>query len=106
MLTDSHKQKLIRLAGIIALVGNSVVCLLKIGMGLFSSSLSLLGDGMDSAGDVLTAVMTLIVSKIILTPSDKQHPWGHRRAETVATLIISFLICFAAGQLLIQAANT
>jgi cation diffusion facilitator family transporter len=47
--------------------------------------------------------MTLAVAQIISRPADEGHPWGHGRAETVATAILSFLLLFAGAQLILNA---
>ena len=91
---ETERLKLIQLAGIIALAGNLILCTLKIVTGLAAGSLAVLADGLDSTGDVAIACMTLIISVIISRPSDKEHPWGHGRAETTGTLILSFVIFF------------
>jgi cation diffusion facilitator family transporter len=46
--------------------------------------------------------MTLFVSSVIAKPADKGHPWGHGRAETVATAILSMILFFAGGQLILS----
>jgi cation diffusion facilitator family transporter len=53
--------------------------------------------------DVLIAIMSLIVARVIMRPADAGHPWGHGRAETVATAVLSFLLFFAGGQLILNA---
>ena len=60
-----------------------------------------MGDGIDSATDILTSLLTLWVSKIIDKPPDDNHPYGHGRAETIATRILSFIIFYAGIQLII-----
>ena len=105
-LPETERLKLIRLAGIIALAGNLILCTLKIVAGLAAGSLAVFADGLDSTGDVAIACMTLIISVIISRPSDKEHPWGHGRAETTGTLILSFMIFFAGAQLSISAVKT
>ena len=67
----SSRLRLITLAGWIALLGNLLLAVIKLGAGIASGSLAVLGDGLDSATDVSIACMTLIVSKIIQQPSDK-----------------------------------
>ena len=99
----TKKAKNIRNAAIIAVVGNAILAVLKIIVGLLSQSGALLADGIDSSSDVLIGVMTLVVVKIIYKPADSKHPWGHGRAETVATITLSFLIFFMGGQLVISA---
>ena len=94
------KYNLIRAAAIITTAGNTVLAALKIIAGVISGSGALIGDGIDSSTDVLIGVVTLIVVKIISKPADAGHPWGHGRAETVATALLSFIIFFAGAQLI------
>lgn len=93
----------IRKAGVIALVGNLVLAAIKLIMAFMSQSLAVLGDGIDSSTDVLIAIVTLVISGIIAKPGDKEHPWGHERAETVATMILAFVIFLAGSELFISA---
>jgi len=101
-MQDTFKTHYIRVAGTIALIGNSFLALVKILLAHFSNSLAVMGDGIDSSTDVLIAIVTLVISVIINRPSDKEHPWGHSRAETTTTLVLSFIIFFAGAQLSIQ----
>ncbi len=103
---DDHKRaQLIRKASYIALGGNLALCILKITAGRLSNSLALLSDGLDSAGDTAIAVIAVIVGFIIAKPSDKEHPWGHQRAETIASLLLVCIIIFAGLQLLMSAVS-
>ncbi len=90
---------LVRKAALIALFGNLILALLKITTGVFTGSLAVIGDGIDSSTDVAIALMTLAVGAIINQPSDKKHPWGHQRAETIATIVLAFIIMLAGFQL-------
>ena len=96
---SSSRMRLIALAGWIALLGNLLLAVIKVVAGIAAESLAVLGDGLDSATDVSIACMTLIVSRIIQQPSDKEHPWGHGRAETTATMVVAFIIFYAGMQL-------
>jgi len=102
----SEKTKYIRTAAIVALTGNAVLASLKIAAGLISGSGALVGDGIDSSADVLISIITLIIVKIVSKPADTKHPWGHGRAETVATAFIAFLLFFAGAQLIINSVST
>ncbi|MDR1689265.1 MAG: cation diffusion facilitator family transporter [Clostridiales bacterium] len=97
----ADKTNNIRTAAIIALIGNAVLAALKIAAGIFSQSGALLSDGIDSSADVLISVITLAVVRIISKPADAEHPWGHGRAETIATAFLSFILFFMGGQLVI-----
>jgi cation diffusion facilitator family transporter len=85
-----------------ALAGNLLLAVLKIAVGIYSGSLAVLGDGIDSSVDVLIALMSLVVSVVISRPADAGHPWGHGRAETVATAVLSFILFFAGAQLILN----
>jgi cation diffusion facilitator family transporter len=98
----NRKARIIRTASITALLGNTLLAALKIGTGIWAGSLAVLGDGIDSLVDVLIALMTLAVSGIISRPADREHPWGHGRAETVATALLSCTLFFAGAQLILK----
>ena len=102
MRANDDKTRYIRIAAIIALIGNAILAAIKISAGVFSQSGALIGDGIDSSTDVIISVITLFVVKIASKPADAAHPWGHRRAETVATVFLSFIIFFAGAQLIID----
>lgn len=96
------RNRTIRTASIISIVGNAVLSLAKVVIGLMAGSLSVVGDGIDSMTDIFISVITLMVSKIIARPPDKEHPYGHHRAETIATSILSFIMFFIGGQLVMS----
>jgi cation diffusion facilitator family transporter len=98
----ARKARIIETASLTALLGNTLLAALKIGTGLYAGSLAVLGDGIDSSVDVLIAVMSLVVARIISRPADQGHPWGHGRAETVATVFLSCVLFFAGAQLILN----
>ena len=104
-VTGNNKTKYIRIAAIIAIVGNAALAALKVVGGVLSASGALIGDGIDSFMDVLVGIVTLVIVRIISKPADKEHPWGHGRAETVSTVFLSFIIFFAGAQLLINSVS-
>lgn len=102
-MDSGERIRIVRAASVAALVGNIAICLTKLIAGIYLKSLSVLGDGIDSATDIAMSIMTLAVSFIISRPSDKKHAWGHQRAETVATLVLAFVILTAGLQLSLAA---
>jgi cation diffusion facilitator family transporter len=102
VLAGAKKTRLIKTAAWVALLGNAVLAVLKITVGVYAESLAVVGDGIDTSVDVLIAVMTLVVARIISQPADASHPWGHGRAETVATATLSFVLFFAGAQLILN----
>ncbi|MCL2174568.1 MAG: cation diffusion facilitator family transporter [Treponema sp.] len=96
----ADKARIIKIASLTALFGNAILAAVKIAAGIYAGSLAVIGDGIDSSVDVLIAIMSLIVASIIARPADEDHPWGHGRAETVATALLSFMLFFAGAQLI------
>ena len=102
---NDYKSHCIKVAGTVALIGNATLALIKLTLGYLAGSLAVMGDGIDSSTDVLIAIVTLIISAVIARPSDEMHPWGHGRAETTATMALSFIIFFAGAQLVMQSTS-
>ena len=96
------RVRIIKLASIIAIIGNSLLAAVKIWTGIYAGSLAVIGDGIDSMVDVFIAIMSLIVARIISQPADEHHPWGYGRAETVATTLLSCTLFFAGAQLIMN----
>lgn len=103
-MTD--RSALLKRASIIALTGNIALAAAKLVVGALSGSLAVLSDGVDSATDVAIAIMSLLIVAIIDKPGDKEHPYGHARAETMATTILAFIVFFAGAQLLLRSAGS
>ncbi len=95
----------IRKASWISVVGNSILSVLKIVVGIVSGSLAVLADGIDSATDVVASVVTLVAAKIMSKPPDLRYSYGYIRADTIATKLLSFIIFFAGAQLAIYTAS-
>jgi cation diffusion facilitator family transporter len=100
--TRLNKARLIKAASLTALFGNLALAVAKIGTGIYSGSMAVIGDGIDSSVDVVIAIMSLFVARVISRPADENHPWGHGRAETVATALLSFILFFVGGQLVLN----
>lgn len=59
---------------------------LKLGVGLAAGSLALVSAGIESSGDVLAAAMTFFAVRLGGQPPDREHPYGHARAENLGAL--------------------
>ncbi len=77
---------------------------MKITVGFVAVSAAVIADGVDSALDVVTSTITLIAARITAKPPDLNHPYGHSRAETIATKSLSFVVFFAGAQLAVSTA--
>ncbi|MCK4569326.1 MAG: cation transporter [Bacteroidales bacterium] len=96
------RHRLIIRASWVSIAGNAILSVLKITVGLLAGSMAVVADGIDSASDILTSVITLITAHIMNRPPDIRYPYGYERADTIATKALSFVIFFAGAQLAIS----
>lgn len=87
----------------IILVLNLLVAVAKISFGLLSGSLAIAADGFHSVLDASGNVVALIGISIAARPPDRDHPYGHHRYETLASLAIAALMLLALFTLVQQA---
>lgn len=71
---------------------NFVLAALKIAFGAVSGLISVLADGVNNLSDCGSGVVSLVSFRIAAKPADKEHPYGHGRAEYIASMIIGFLV--------------
>ena len=101
-MTSNDREKLIKRISWFGILGNGLLSILKILTGLLAGSMAVIGDGIDSATDVLTSVITLFTAKISNKSPDMRHPYGYAKAEAIATKALAFIIFFAGAQLFIS----
>lgn len=101
---DDRSEQLKR-ASWIGIIGNSILAALKIVVGFLSGSFAVIGDGIDTMADTLTYVITLFTARVIGKPPDSKYPYGYKKAESISTKVLSFIIFFAGAQLLISTAS-
>lgn len=82
---------------VIALSVNSIIAVAKIVTGVVTGSVSILADGFDSLLDALSEVIGLVALFFTARPADLNHPYGHRKAETLGTLSIAILMFVTAA---------
>jgi len=77
----------------IILVLNLLVALAKIALGLITGAVSILSDGFHSLTDSASNVVAIVGVRVASRPPDENHPYGHRKYETMASLgILVFLV--------------
>jgi cation diffusion facilitator family transporter len=80
------------LEGWTSIITNILLFALKFFLGLLINSISLIADSFHTLADVLTSVIVVIGFKVAKRPADIEHPYGHGRFETIATLVIAILL--------------
>ncbi|MEZ4487007.1 MAG: cation diffusion facilitator family transporter [Cyanobacteriota/Melainabacteria group bacterium] len=74
---------------------NLLVSFSKLGIGISTSTLSMIADGFHSLLDASSNILGIIGLTISSKPADEGHPYGHRKFEALAAIGISFLMFFA-----------
>jgi cation diffusion facilitator family transporter len=90
-LTDRHRSVVVVLRRVLVL--NLIVAVVKIAVGYFSGAVSILSDGFHSLADASSNVVALVGAAAAQQPPDENHPYGHRKYETMASLgILMFML--------------
>jgi cation diffusion facilitator family transporter len=71
---------------------NIVLTITQVVAGIFSHSQSLIADGVHSLSDLISDFLVLIASHHSKTPADDDHPYGHGRIETAASLVLGVIL--------------
>jgi len=87
----------------LSIVAVSFLIAMKVVASIFTGSISIRADAIHSAIDLVGAMVGFIGIKIAGRPPDRQHPFGHGKAENVAGVVIAALIFIAAGTIAYQA---
>ena len=84
---------------------NLLIAVTKIVVGLISSSIAIISEGANNAGDALSSVMALIGAKLAKKHPDEKHPFGYGRIEYLCGLVIAVVILVTGIELLIGSAK-
>ncbi|MBO5462314.1 MAG: cation transporter [Clostridia bacterium] len=90
--TASGRESYGRIAGIVGIICNLLLSILKFVIGTVSNSVSITADATNNIADAGSSIITLVGFRLSEKPADEDHPYGHARIEYITGLIISFLI--------------
>jgi len=76
----------------VTIIVNFVLSLVKLLAGIFGKSSAMISDAVHSMSDVISTIIVIIGLKISNKESDSKHQYGHERFESVATIILAFLL--------------
>lgn len=80
------------LSSIVGILCNALLFLAKLIVGIVINSVSVMADAFNNLSDAASSVISLVGVKIAARPSDKDHPFGHGRAEYISALLVAFVI--------------
>ena len=91
----TNEQKAIRTT-YFSIAGNTSLAIIKGLAGFLGNSYALIADAIESTTDIFSSLLVLFGLKYANRPADKNHPYGHGRAEPLITfLVVGFLITSA-----------
>jgi len=89
-----HRLKKVQQVLVLVLFLNLLVAFAKIIYGTLSGALSMTADGYHSLFDGVSNIVGLVGSFIAARPPDKEHPYGHQKYETLASIFIALLLIY------------
>jgi len=99
----SQKDKNVRRVILVEGSINSVVLAAKLAVGLSTGSLAIIGDAIHSLTDVINNAIAWLVVKLSSSPADREHPYGHRKFESLAVFFLASLLVVLAFELAVHA---
>ena len=91
------------LEGWLSIVINVLLFGLKYWAGIVTHSVAIIADAWHSLSDSLSSIVLLVGVKTAAKPADKRHPFGHGRAELIASVIIGVLLAIVGFNFITEA---
>ncbi len=95
-----ERSALANRVGFLGILGNIILFIIKVIIGIISNSRSMIADSFNSAGDVFASFMTWLGSRISSVPNDDDHNFGHGKAEYIFSMLIGISMMIVAAKLL------
>ena len=89
----------------LSVISNSLLIIMKIMVGIFTGSVSIISEAIHSAIDMVAAVIAFFAVKISGNPADERHPFGHGKVENVSGVIEALLIFAASAWIVYEAVD-
>ncbi len=88
-----------KLAGIVGIVSNVILCVMKLLVGWLSGSIAIIADAVNNLADASSSIITLAGFKLASMPEDEKHPYGHARIEYISGMVVSMIIILVGFEL-------
>lgn len=97
-ITKKHSSVALRIS-VISIVVNILLALFKLIAGIIGNSYAIITDAIHSASDVFSTFIVIIGVKIASKKADRNHPYGHERFESVASIILAVMLAVTGGSI-------
>ena len=94
-MSDSANRQAIKTVWL-SVAGNAALAIVKGTAGIFGNSYALLADAIESVSDVFSSLLVWLGLRYADRPADKNHPYGHGKAEPLATFAVVGLLVASA----------
>lgn len=95
-----YRSKCGNLAGVVGIFCNLLLFVLKLTVGILSSSISVMADALNNLSDMGSSIVTILGFRLASKPADPDHPYGHGRFEYISAFIVSGLIIVVGVELM------
>ena len=95
-----NREKIGKKASYMAICGNIFLTIFNLIVGVLSGSTALMAEAFHTLSDVLTSIIAFIGFKIGMKPADKDHPYGHGKAEPIVGLVIVVFLGIVAYEII------
>jgi cation diffusion facilitator family transporter len=92
-------------SSLVSIASNFLLAICKCTVGFVGHSFALVADGMESLSDVVSSAVVYFGLRVAIKPPDKEHPYGHGKAEPVAATVVALGMAAAAAVIAIQSIN-
>jgi cation diffusion facilitator family transporter len=93
---DSAEYREIRSVTLVGSALDGILALAKVAGGYFGHSQALIADGIHSLSDLLTDLLVIVAARKASHQADREHPYGHRRIQTIATALLAASLALVA----------
>ena len=99
-MAEAVRSRVGVLAGGLGIALNLMLFAMKLAIGILSGSVAILSDAFNNISDTGSSLVALIGMRVAARRPDREHPFGHGRAEYVSALIVAMMILLVAVELL------
>jgi len=100
---DSKKRQLLALIeGWVSIISNILLFILKYWAGVSSGSVAIIADAWHTLSDSISSIVIIVGAKIAAKPPDDEHPFGHGRAELIASVMVGVLLSMVAFDIFLE----
>ena len=100
------RERQVRRTLLVEGLANLLVLVAKTAVGVATSSAAVIGDAVHSLADLANNAVALVALRLAVAPPDREHPYGHRRYESLAVFLLATLLAVLAVEVALRSLET